>query len=134
MAKKSEAQKSISKKPGPPTQRYLDIAEIRENIVVMKDGSLQAVLMVASVNFALKSREEQQAMIQSYMQFLNSIDYPLQIVVQSRRMDIDAYMNSLKEQEKQIPSALFQNVPITALLEVQSPQACLASSAQQQAY
>jgi type IV secretory pathway VirB4 component len=109
MAKKAEEKKSMSSKPGQPTQRYLDIAEIREDVVVMKDGTLRSVIMVSSINFALKSRDEQQGMIQSYMQFLNSIDYPLQIVVQSRKMDIDSYMNSLAEQEKEMKNELLKN-------------------------
>jgi hypothetical protein len=96
------------KKPGPPTQRFLDIAEIRDDAVVLKDGTLRAVLMVSSVNFALKSRDEQQAMIQSYMQFLNGLEYPLQIVIQSRKMNIDRYIVALKEQEKTIPNELLK--------------------------
>ena len=96
------------KKPGPPTQRFLDIAEIRDDAVVLKDGTLRAVLMVSSVNFALKSHDEQQAMIQSYMQFLNGLEYPLQIVIQSRKMNIDGYMALLKEQEKTIPNELLK--------------------------
>lgn len=106
MAKK----KSIKKpKPGAPTQRFLDIAEIRENCIVLKDGTLRGVLMVSSINFALKSRDEQQAMIQSYVQFLNSIEYPLQVVIQSRRMNIEKYLNSMKEQEATISNELLKN-------------------------
>lgn len=89
-----------SKKPGAASQRYLDIAEIRENIVIMKDGTLRAVLLVSSVNFSLKSVDEQQAIVQAYMQFLNSINFPIQIVIQSRRMNIDGYMSQLLENEK----------------------------------
>jgi hypothetical protein len=89
-------------KAGPPTQRYLDIAEIREDVVVMKDGTLRAVLLVSSINFALKSEDEQQATVQGYMQFLNSLEHPIQVVIQSRRMNIDAYMGNLKEQEETI--------------------------------
>lgn len=88
-------------KPGPATQRYLDLAEIRDDMVIMKDGTVRAVLLVSSINFALKSEMEQEAIIQSYVTFLNGLDYPLQIVIQSRRMNIDAYLESLKEQEKQ---------------------------------
>jgi type IV secretory pathway VirB4 component len=87
-------------KPGVPAQRYLDIAEIKEDVIIMKDGTLRAVLLVSSINFALKSIDEQNAVVQAYMQFLNSIDFPIQIVVQSRRMNIDDYMNRLKEAEK----------------------------------
>jgi hypothetical protein len=96
-------------KPGPPTQRYLDIAEIREDCVVLKDGTLRAVVMVSSINFALKSQDEQQAMIQSYMQFLNGIEYPLQVVVQSRRMNIEKYLEQMAEQQKLTKNELLKN-------------------------
>jgi hypothetical protein len=95
-------------KAGPPTQRYLDIAEIREDVVVMKDGTLRAVLLVSSINFALKSEDEQQATVQGYMQFLNSLEHPIQVVIQSRRMNIDAYMGKLKEQEETIHNELLK--------------------------
>lgn len=95
-------------KAGPPTQRFLDIAEIREDVVVMKDGTLRAVLMVSSINFALKSDDEQQAVIQGYMQFLNSLDHPLQIMIQSRKMNIDGYLARLKAQEDTIANELLK--------------------------
>lgn len=88
-------------KPTASTQQYLDVHEIRDNTVVMKDGTLRAVMLVSSINFALKSEEEQNAIISAYVQFLNSLDHPLQIVVQSRRLDIDHYLDGLKELEKQ---------------------------------
>jgi len=83
------------------TQQYLDIAEIKDNTVVMKDGTLRAVLMVSSINFALKSEEEQSAVIGSYVRFLNNLAFTLQIVVQSRELDIDNYLTFLKEKEKE---------------------------------
>lgn len=95
-------------KYGQPTQRYLDIAEIREDTVVMKDGTLRAVLMVSSINFALKSEDEQQAIIQGYMQFLNGLEHPLQVVIQSRRMNIDSYISTLKKQEDTIHNELLR--------------------------
>jgi hypothetical protein len=64
--------------------------------------------MTSSLNFALKSEDEQEAIIQAYMSFLNSIEYPIQIVIQSRRMNIDAYMNSLKEQEQKTQNDLLR--------------------------
>jgi len=84
----------------PSTQRYLPIAEIRDNAVVLKDGSVRAVLLVSSVNFALKSSEEQTATVQGYISFLNSLDFPLQIVIQSRRFIIDHYLADLAAREK----------------------------------
>jgi len=95
-------------KPGPPTQRYLDIEQIRDNIVLLKDGTMRAVILVSSINFALKSADEQQATIQSYMQFLNGLEYPIQIVIQSRKMNIDKYILALKEQEKQTKNQLLK--------------------------
>ena len=66
------------------TQQYLDIAEIRDNTVIMRDSTMRSVLLISSINFALKSEDEQNAIISAYVSFLNNIDFPLQIVVQSR--------------------------------------------------
>jgi hypothetical protein len=95
-----QSKKLAGSKPAASTQRYLDIAEIREDIVVMKDGTLRAVLFVSSINFSLKSEDEQQAIIGGYVSFLNSLDSPIQILVQSRKLNVDDYLNRLKEQEK----------------------------------
>lgn len=92
-----QSKKLAGAKPGPATQRYLDIAEIKGDVVVLKDGTMRAVLLCSSINFALKSEDEQQAIIQAYMRFLNAIDFPIQIVIQSRRLNIDPYLAKLKE-------------------------------------
>jgi len=63
------------------TQRYLKIADIKQDTVIMKDGTLRAILMVSSINFALKSEDEQEAIISAYITFLNNIDFLLQIVL-----------------------------------------------------
>lgn len=94
--------------PQTSTQKYLDIAEIKEDCLVLKDGTLRAVLLVSSINFALKSEEEQEAIIQSYIGFLNSLNFPLQIVIQSRKLDIDKYINQLKEKESQQTNELLR--------------------------
>ncbi|MDX9779328.1 MAG: hypothetical protein RBT30_03765 [Patescibacteria group bacterium] len=83
------------------TQQYLDIAEIKDDVVIMKDGTLRAVLLASSINFALKSEDEQNAVINSYVMFLNNLNFMLEIVIQSRELDIDNYLNYLKEKEKQ---------------------------------
>ncbi|MFH1142259.1 MAG: hypothetical protein V1695_00940, partial [Candidatus Uhrbacteria bacterium] len=103
-----QSKKLAKAKPGPPTQRYLDIAEIREDVVVLKDGTLRAVIMVSSINFALKSEDEQNAIVQAYMAFLNGIDFPLQIVIQSRSMDIDSYIGSIRQERKKIENDALQ--------------------------
>jgi type IV secretory pathway VirB4 component len=90
------------------TQQYLDIAEIKENTVIMRDGTLRAVLLVASINFSLKSEEEQNAIISAYVSFLNNIDFPLQIVIQSRELNIDNYIENLKQKEKEQTNELLK--------------------------
>ncbi|MCX6715193.1 MAG: hypothetical protein NTX72_05270 [Candidatus Uhrbacteria bacterium] len=95
-------------KPGPATQQYLDIAEIRDDMVILKDGTVRSVLLVSSINFALKSGDEQEAIIQGYMTFLNGLEYPIQIVIQSRKMNIDAYMGHLAEQQKKTTNDLLR--------------------------
>ena len=103
-----QSKKLAKPKPGPNTVSYLDIAEIRDDMVMLKDGTVRAVLLVSSINFALKSEDEQEAIIQAYMSFLNSLEFPIQIVIQSRRMNIDAYMNALKEQEQKSENDLLR--------------------------
>ncbi|MBN1326061.1 hypothetical protein JW977_03745 [Candidatus Falkowbacteria bacterium] len=91
------------------TQKYLDMAEIRDNTVIMKDGTLRAVILCSSINFALKSEAEQNALISSYMEFLNSLDFNLQIVVQSRKLDIEGYIKRLREAQKKQLNDLLRN-------------------------
>ena len=90
------------------TQKYLPFSEIKNDTVVMPDSSLRGVLLVSSVNFALKSEEEQSALVQGYVQFLNSFDFPMQIVVQSRRLRIDEYLQRIKEKEKKQKNELLR--------------------------
>src|SRR3989338_531632 len=78
------------------TQLYLPIAEIKDGIVVLKNGGLRAILQTSSVNFNLKSEEEQNAIIYSYQSFLNSLEFPVQIVVRSRKLDIDKYLENMR--------------------------------------
>jgi len=87
-------------KPGPAMRQYVDIAEIRDDIVVLKDGTVRAVLAVSSINFSLKSEEEQEAIISAYVGFLNSLEFPLQIMIQSRRLNIEDYLNRLADSQK----------------------------------
>ncbi|MEI7740967.1 MAG: TraC family protein [bacterium] len=95
-----QSQKHAGSKPGPSTTKYLDISEIRDDVVIMKDGTMRVVLLASSINFALKSEDEQEGVIQAYMQFLNSLEYPLQIVIQSRRMNIEPYLKRLADQRE----------------------------------
>lgn len=108
MATPPPKSKLLRKRATPSTQQYLDILEIRDDTVIMKNGSLVAVLLMASINFSLKSDEEQEAVIGAYVSFLNTIDFPLQVVIQSRRLDIDGYMETLKDVAKRQPNELLK--------------------------
>lgn len=93
--KPSKAAQAKAKQQAASTQAYLPIREVKDGVVVLKDGSLRAVLMTSAVNFALKSAGEQDAMIYAYQRFLNSLNFPVQILIQSRRLDLDFYLEKL---------------------------------------
>lgn len=95
-------------RPKTPTQNYIDIAEVHDDLVIMKDNTLVAILLVASVNFDLKSGEEQNAIIQGYISFINSLSFPVQIVVQSRKLNIEGYLAKLKIKEKEQTNELLK--------------------------
>jgi len=103
-----QSKKLSGPKPGVPSQKFLDIVEVRDDLVVMRDGTLRSVLLVSSINFALKSVDEQNAIVQAYMQFLNALDFPIQVVIQSRRMNIDNYMRQLDASEKELSNDLLK--------------------------
>jgi hypothetical protein len=78
------------------TQRFLPIAEIHHDTVALKTGGLRAVLQVEAINFNLKSETEQQGIISGYQAFVNTLNFPLQIVIRSSRMNIDPYLKQLR--------------------------------------
>lgn len=82
--------------PDDSTQRYLPFSEIRDNVVIMKDGSARIVLKVEAVNFLLKSEQEQDSIIYSFQHFLNALQFPIQILIRSLKVDIEGYLNRLK--------------------------------------
>jgi len=82
------------------TQEFVPIKEIRDGIVILKDGSMRAVVMASSINFALKSADEQQAVIMQFQNFLNGLDFSVQISIQSRELDIRPYISMLEERYK----------------------------------
>lgn len=83
------------------TQEFVPIKEVRDGIAILKDGSMRSILMVSSVNFALKSEDEQQAIVYQFQNMLNSLDFSIQISVQSRRLDIRPYVNLLENRKKE---------------------------------
>jgi hypothetical protein len=85
------------KKPiGKTTQSFLRLSEIKNDTVVTDDGTLRAILTVSSTNFDLKSQEEQDSIIYNFQRFLNSLDFSVQILMQSRKMEIGGYLEKLK--------------------------------------
>ncbi len=84
------------KSKGKPTQDVLPIAEIRDGITILTDGTMRAILMVSSVNFALKSEDEQSAIIYGYQDFINALDFSVQISISSRKLDITPYIEQVK--------------------------------------
>ena len=81
-------------------QDFVPIKEIRDGVAILKNGGLRLVLIASSVNFALKSEDEQTAMLLQYQNFLNSLDFHIQIFVESRKLDIRPYLETLEALEK----------------------------------
>ncbi len=81
---------------GKPSQNLIKISEIRDGVIVLTDGTMRAIMMVSSVNFALKSENEQNAIVYAYQDFINALDFPIQISISSRKMDITAYIEQVK--------------------------------------
>ena len=90
------------------TQAFLEIQDIREGVLILKNNSIRGILMVSSINFALKSEEEQTAIIYAFQTFLNSLDFFCQIVIQSRNINITPYLDGLKDLEERQTNALLK--------------------------
>ena len=90
------------------TQQFLEIEEIKQGLVILRDKSLRGILMVSSLNFALKSEEEQNAIIYQFQSFLNSLDFSIQLFVQSRRLNMTGYLDKLKELEEKQENELLK--------------------------
>lgn len=92
----------------PAVQQKIDIEDIQEGVIILKDGSLRAILMTSSVNFSLKSTEEQDALIYKYQGFLNSLDFPVQISAISRALDISDYLALMEQRKKEQANELLR--------------------------
>ncbi len=90
------------------TQEFVPIKEIRQGIIVLKDDNLRAIVMASSLNFALKSADEQQSIIMQFQNFLNSLDFSVQIFIQSRKLDIRPYIALLEGRLKEQVSDLLK--------------------------
>jgi type IV secretory pathway VirB4 component len=83
------------------TQEFIPIREIRDGVIILNDNSLHMILMASTLNFALKSEDEQEAIILQYQNFLNSLDFPVQFFIESRKLNIGPYISSLQDAEKE---------------------------------
>lgn len=83
-----------------PTQEFIPIKEVRDGVVMLKDGGMRAILLCSSLNFSLKSEDEKQAILYQFQDFLNSLDFSIEIIIQSRKLDIRPYIALLETQEK----------------------------------
>ncbi len=91
------------------TQEFVPIKEVRDGVIVLKGGGLRAIVLANSVNLSLKSDDEQKATILQFQSFLNTLDFSVQISIQSRRLDIRPYLLLLEERIK------VQNEPLLKL-------------------
>jgi hypothetical protein len=91
------------------TQEFLAFGEIHEGIIITKTGELRVILMASSINFSLKSEQEQTAIIYAYQSFLNSLTFPIQIMMQSRQLDLTKYLSKLKDASSKQANELLKN-------------------------
>lgn len=92
-----------------PTQEFVPIKEVRDGIILLKDGGLRAIVLANSINLSLKSGEEQKAIIMQFQNFLNTLDFSVQICIESRRLDIRPYLLLLENRMR------IQNEPLMKL-------------------
>jgi len=94
------SEKLAKKASTSPTQQFLDVAEVKEDAIVLKSGALRSVLAVSAINYDLKSSDEQDAIVNQYQNFLNSLDFPVQILISSRKLNIEHYLEFIETKEK----------------------------------
>lgn len=90
------------------TQEFVPVKEIRDGIVILKNGGMRSIILVSSLNFALKSEDEQSSILMQFQNFLNSLDFSVQIFIQSKRLDIRPYVALLEDRYKDQVSELMK--------------------------
>ena len=106
--KKKETVRTSSKTKQSSTQRYLQFAGAHDDVLVLKNGGVRAILEVSSLNVNLKSEDEQNAILKAYQNFLNALNFPVQLLVRSRKLDIDNYLEDLRRQRKTLTNELLK--------------------------
>ncbi len=90
------------------SQEFVAVKEIRDGVIILEDNQMRMALMASSLNFALKSADEQEAIITQYQDFLNSLDFSIQFFIESRHLNIEPYLDSLREAEKKQTNELLK--------------------------
>ena len=90
------------------TKQLVTVSNIIDNIVLLKNGSLRSVIEVSAINFELRSEGEQIAILQNFQRFMNSIDFPLQIVINSRKLNIDEYIKLIEQSSNELTNELLK--------------------------
>jgi hypothetical protein len=93
------AEDKVVKKSKYSTLAFVEVGEVRDSVLILREGQMRAILAVSSANFALKSNQEQESIINNFQGILNSIEFSFQILVQSRRLDLNPYLEKLKQLE-----------------------------------
>lgn len=98
----------MAKEPTAPTQALVDIKEIRDGVLHLKSGGLRRILIVSGINFDLKSEAEQGLILGSFQNFLNTLDFSVQFFIHSRKVNVDAYLSSMRARMEEEPSDLLK--------------------------
>jgi len=92
----------------PSTADLIQLKQITDGVLILKDGSIRAVVEVSAINFELRSTEEQAAILQQFQGFLNSLDFPMQMLIQSRKFDITTYLTTVQTAAEQLTNELLK--------------------------
>jgi hypothetical protein len=93
---------------GTATQEFVPIERIRDGVIILKSGELRAILITNSLNLALKSEDEQQAILMQFQTFLNSLDFGIEFFIESRKLNIKPYIDLLQDRSKEIKEDLLK--------------------------
>lgn len=96
-------------KESQPTQQFVEIEDIQQGMLFLRSGGLRRVLMVSGINFDLKAEDEQGIITYAYQSLLNTLDFSVQFIVHSRKLNIEAYLTSLSERQNEESNELLKN-------------------------
>lgn len=99
-----------------PTQQFVDIKEVRNGVVYLKQGGMRKILIVSGVNFDLKSEAEQTAILNTFQNFINTVDFPVQFFIHSRKVNIETYLDRMRERQEKEENELLK-IQITEYIE-----------------